>query len=226
MLTHGNWTESVVYAFNRDGSRGYSPRGGAALGSDGNLYGTTLHGGTQPPAGVVFELSPVGSGWSETVLHNFQGGDDGTSPDAGVILDRVGNIYGTTSGLGSTNGGTVFELSPSAAGWTLNTLCIFSGGFAAEGPAGNLVMDAAGNLYGTTVSDGMYGQGTVFKASQAGGVWTCATLHDFTGGADGGAPLDGLAMDASGNLYGTTYQGGTGSACPRGCGVAFVVATN
>ncbi len=223
MLTHGSWTESVLYPFNPDGSGGISPRGGVIFGSDGNLYGTTQMGGNQRLFGVVFELAHSGSGWNESVLYNFQGGSDGSMPYGGVIFDAAGNIYGTTTGTPTLDDGTLFELSPSGGSWTLKTLCAFPGGLAAQGPVGSLVMDAAGNLYGATAADGLYGYGSVFKASQSGGVWTCTTLHDFTGGMDGGNPFDGLALDANGNLYGTAFTGGTGSACSHGCGVVFEI---
>ena len=147
----------------------------------------------------------------------FRSGND---PWAGLIIDPSGNLYGTTTGGGSGSGGTVFELTPANVGWTFKTLYSFSGN--GGGPSDKLVMDAAGNLYGTTYIDGAYGYGTVFKLTPSNGGWTYTSLHDFTGGSDGANPISSLVFDANGNLYGTASQGGTGN-CPGGCGVVFEI---
>jgi uncharacterized repeat protein (TIGR03803 family) len=123
-------------------------------------------------------------------------------------MDAEGNLYGTTAGGGAGGGGAVFELSPSGGGWTFSLLASLSGvGFG--GSRGSLVFDSAGNLYGTTWSDGTFSQGNVFKLTHSGGQWTYTDLYDFTGGNDGGAPRAGVTLDSSGNIYGTAGGGST-----------------
>ena len=201
------WTESVLYTF-AGGSDGASPWAGVTLDQAGNLYGTTAAGGAFG-GGTVYELSPSGSGWTKRTLHSFQQQQDGGNPYAGVILDPAGNLYGATQYGGSGGGGTVFEMSPSGDSWIFTTLYSFigSGGGHAKGPVADLVMDAGGNLYGTTGGDGTYRFGSVFKLTPEGGGWTYTSLHDFTGGSDGNLPRSNLVFDSSGNLYGTAYGG-------------------
>jgi uncharacterized repeat protein (TIGR03803 family) len=135
-----------------------------------------------------------------------------------VIFDQSGNLYGATQTGGAGGGGTVFELILSSSGnWSLNSLYGFSGP-ANGGPYASVVMDKAGNLYGTTSGDGAHQWGSVFKLTQSNGVWTSTSLHDFTGGADGGAPYGRLVFDLNGNLYGTASLGGT-----YGDGVIFEI---
>jgi len=139
-------------------------------------------------------------------------------PEGGLIIDSSGNLYGTTTNGGSGGGGTVFELSPAMGGWTYNVVYSFTG-CTGCGPLGKLVMDAAGNLYGTTNADGANGKGSVFELTpEGGGTWTYTSLHDFTGGGDGAYPWSNLVLDASGNLYGTASAGGT-----KGAGVVFEI---
>jgi uncharacterized repeat protein (TIGR03803 family) len=166
--------------------------------------------------------APVFAASNEKVLHNFKdNGKDGYSPEAGLVFDKAGNLYGTTYGApygGTTYGsnGTVFELSPGADGkWTekvLHEFCAIKGCPDGKSPNAALILDAAGNLYGTTQSGGAYGFGTVFQLTPgAGGKWTEKVLHSFGNGTDGYSLNAGLIFDASGNLYGTTYVGGTNS---------------
>jgi uncharacterized repeat protein (TIGR03803 family) len=172
----------------------------------------------------VFELSPKkGGGWVEKILHNFvDDGVDGTAPQAGLILDAAGNLYGTTAYGGSGNSfncvtnpgcGTVFELSPIAGGgWTEKVIHNFTqDGIDGVIPETSLILDAAGNLYGVTDSGGAYYYyGTAFELSpQAGGEWTETILHSFNNNGTEGFYPQGVILDASGNLYGTTYNGGT-----------------
>jgi len=164
----------------------------------------------------VIQLTPSGGGWTETTLHTFLS-TDGTYPTAGVILDKSGNLYGTTSSAGPAGGGTVYELTPSGGSWTFNLLRGFTG-VLGGGPASRLAMDADGNLYGTTVKDGAHQQGSVFKLSPSGGGWTYTDLYDFTGGSDGCYPNSYLLMDADGNLYGTATWCGA-----HGYGVIFEI---
>jgi uncharacterized repeat protein (TIGR03803 family) len=209
-------TYIVLHSF--DNADGATPYAGLIRDTAGNLYGTTTYGGAtstcSPPSGcgVVFKLSPTGT---ETVLHTFTGGADGGYPSAGLIQDAAGNLYGTTGGGGATSTcnapygcGVVFKLSPTGAETVLHS---FDGADGA-GPVAGLVRDAAGNLYGTTVSGGASGNGVVFKLSPTGAE---TVLHSFTG-ADGANPYASLVRDTTGNLYGTTYDGGA-----HGGGVVF-----
>jgi uncharacterized repeat protein (TIGR03803 family) len=204
-LTHsgGNWTQSVLYSFT-GGSDGSLPTSGLLFDKAGNLYGTTYAGGLF--YGTVFQLTPSGSGWMEDAIYEFQGGDDGGRPQAGLISDTSGNLYGATSTYGPSGNGTAFELTLSQGGWKFSVLYGFAGVFG--GPRGNLVMDATGNLYGTTYGGGANGVGSVFKLTLSNGTWTYTSLHDFTGGTDGAYPYSNLVFDANGNLYGTASSGG------------------
>jgi uncharacterized repeat protein (TIGR03803 family) len=230
----GAWTETVLYDFH-NGSDGHIPRASLIFDTAGNLYGTTEEGGTgncldgqTHGCGTVFELTPtLGGEWTETVLHDFGSGTDGRNPIAGLIFDAAGNLYGTTLGGGAyTNDGTVFELSPAGGGWTETVLHSFneqgSGGY---GPStGPLLFDAAGNLYGTVGAGGAYFGGTAFKLTPTvGGAWTDTVLYSFGNGTDGNSPSTGLTFDAAGNLYGTTFYGGTYPCGQqlRGCGTVF-----
>ncbi len=143
----------------------------------------------------------------ENVIYTFTGGGDGANPAGGLIFDQAGNLYGTTLLGGSGGGGTAFELSPSNG--DLDVQHALQLPRQETGPFGSLIMDAAGSLYGTTVGDGAIGQGSVFKLTPSGGSWTYTSLHDFTGGSDGAQPYCSVVFDPDGNLYGTTWYGGT-----------------
>jgi uncharacterized repeat protein (TIGR03803 family) len=208
--TGGGWTESVLYSFT-GGADGANPYlADVIFDRSENLYGTTVGGGAHN-LGTVFELTPAGSGWSETVLYSFIGGSDGASPYAGLLFDRAGNLYGTTNGGGANNVGTVFELRHRNDGtWNESVLHTFNA-TDGNGPVGGLVFDRAGNLYGTTQGGGATGAGVVYELARGStGTWTQKVLHSFTGGADGGFPYaERLIFDRAGNLYGTTSGGGT-----------------
>ena len=152
-------------------------------------------------------MTKSGASWTETCLVSFHYGSDGDILYAGLIFDPSGNLYGATSNSGTGGGGTVFELTPSGNCWTLKTLYSFTGG-SRGGPYATLVMDGAGNLYGTTGADDASQQGNVFKLTPSGSSWMYTSLHDFTGGADGGSPNGGVTLDKSSNLYGTAIIGG------------------
>jgi uncharacterized repeat protein (TIGR03803 family) len=210
----GGWKERVLHNFNKNGTDGYGPEASLIFDTQGNLYGTTSSGGAygaEFSGGTVFELQPaVGGRWSETVLHSFGHGTDGSEPESALIFDAAGNLYGTTPLGGPYNGGfagTVFELTPTAGGtWTETILYNFGNGTDPDGPQG-LVFDADGNLY-TMAGDGVYGKGTVVELKPAsGGGWTATIIYSFNG-TDGYAPNGGLIMDKAGNLYGTTDSGG------------------
>ncbi len=218
-------TETVLHSFANNGTDGFYPFAGLIMDANGKLYGTTFGGGANAcedvHCGTVFELT---AGGTETVLHSFAPKGtiiDGISPEAGLILDANGNLYGTTNEGGAHGYGTAFELSPptrKGGGWTETILHSFaSNGADGLHPRAGLIMDAKGNLYGTTPGGGSYGSGgTVFEISppaKKGDAWTETVLHSFTcpqgsGCADGILPVAGLIMDANGDLYGTTNQGG------------------
>jgi uncharacterized repeat protein (TIGR03803 family) len=212
-------TGTLLHRFT-GGTDGRNPVAGLIQDGAGNLYGTTIGGGAYDN-GVVFKLSPTGT---ETVLYSFTGGKDGGAPEAGLIRDGAGNLYGTTTAGGPPSActfgcGTVFRVSPAG---TETVLYGFTGRDDGNGPFAGLVRDGAGNLYGTTFNGGPQQHGVVFKVSATG---TETVLHSFIGEADGAFPRARLIQDVAGNLYGTTYQGGSSSTCsdPHGCGVAFKV---
>ena len=199
---------SVLYSF-RGGGDGAGPEAGLVRDAAGNLYGTTVYGGTSG-RGVVFKLDPSGN---ETVLHAFRGGrTDGALPFAGLVRDTAGNLYSTTYFGGPSNLGVVFKLDPRGNETVLHR---FGGGFPDGAfPMAGLIRDTAGNLYGTTTSGGGSGNGVVFKLDPSGHK---TLLYRFKGYPnDGYYPVAPLVRDAAGNLYGTTYFGG-----PTDAGVVF-----
>ena len=249
-LSGGVWMGYVIYSFcyEFDCTDGQYPTGGLAIDSSGNLYGTTDRGGTNA-FGTVFELGPEppsgcpsGSieeytGWCQTVLYNFcsQGScTDGSEPLSGVVLYN-GSLFGTASEGGSSlcYCGVLYQLSPNGSnGWTYNVIHTFMGVDGAN-PAGELVFDSVGNLYGTTRDGGIptgcvlptylvlalsSGCGTVFEWSST---QTFSVPYRFAGGLDGAYPNEEMTVDSSGNLYGATYAGGGTGCFQAGCGTAF-----
>ena len=213
----GGWNEQVIY------DRG----GNAGLTIDGS---SNLYGADNAEYGHIFKLSPNGSGhWNATILHTFKGGPkDGSGPEGTPVLDSAGNIYGTTFLGGATRGmGTVWKLTPSAGEYTEEILHSFTWSYGAN-PMAGVVLDSSGNIYSTTgfgthKSPCYDGCGTVFELAVSGSEYEWTFLWSFNG-TDGGNPIDTLILDG-GNLYGTTYGGGTSSYCPGsgGCGVAIEV---
>jgi len=202
----GQWILTTLYAFG-DGPDGGQPWGELVMDGDGNLYGTNAQGGGLCFCGVVFELSPSAGGWNYQVLHAFVPAVDGGWPRAGLTIDAAGNLYGTTSDGGPNGGGTVFELSPVSGGRNFNIIYALSGG-SGDGPAGKLLLDPAGNLYGTTQLNGAYNQGSIFKLTPQDGGWVYSSVHEFMVDEGGSEPKGNLLMDSSGNLYGMTSYGG------------------
>ena len=249
------WKEKVLYSF-QGGNDGALPAGGVVFDKQGNLYGATSDGGAAND-GTVFELiAPArpGGAWTESVLYIFRGynsGADGASPEGGLVIDKAGNLYGTTGYggnglcplLGSPTGcGTGYEISPptaESATWTETILYNFQGGKDGQFPIGDLTFDSAGNLYGATSFGGGYGScdspyyqhcGTIFELSppkKNGGKWKEKVLYSFKNGKDGANPNGGLTFDEAGTLYGSTGWGGfTGNDCAGGngfvgCGTIF-----
>lgn len=247
------WTENALYRFT-GGTDGGSPNfAGLTLDSAGNLYGTASFGGANG-YGVVFELSPEGTSWTETVVYSFcsqENCTDGASPRNGLVMDKAGNLYGTAF-YGPNSAGGIFELSPSGGAWMERIIYVFDGlvysglttdsvgdlfgvtsstvfelspngdgnwnpsvihtfaGPPKDGsaPEGTLALDQAGNLYGTTTGGGSRNLGTVYEVVASKNGWKEKVLHNFRGGKDGQDPRTGVALDNSGNIYGTSAQGG------------------
>jgi len=230
------WSESVLHVFASGNGDGYFPQVAPILDIKGNLYGTTRYGGGEPacPAnrgcGVVFQLQPGSPGWKEHVIHRFGSFPaDGKVPSLGPLaIDSQGNLYGATSQGGpnicyDVGCGTIFKLTPVAAStgtvWIETILYNFVDGSTGNGPGGGVIIDGAGNLYGTTGYGGSpgCGCGVVYELSPKNGGWKYAVLHTFNG-ADGEGPDANLTFGPDGNLYGTTPTGGS-----YGAGVVFEV---
>jgi uncharacterized repeat protein (TIGR03803 family) len=229
--SNGTWELSVLYSFTGGG-----PVGSLIADATGNLYGVTNGGGTRG-TGTAYRLSRTSGGtWRQTLLWSFGGAGDGDYPNAGLVFDKSGNLYGTTVQGGAKDEGVVFELSPSSTGtWTEKVLHSF-GDSTSDGtkPYASLIIDSAGNLYGTTAGGGSTncdpeanGCGTVFELSPGVDGWSETVIHYFQNGTDGFFPLTPLVMDKEGDLYGTTTYGGDGSdQCDigirvGGCGTVF-----
>lgn len=206
-------TEKILHDFN-PWQHGFQPNGNLVMDSAGNFYGTTVQGGVSTcnygaGCGTIFQLTRAADGWHETAIYNFTGGSDGWSPEA-VVLDASGNIYGSASVGGAYNGGTVFELSPSAnGGWTESTLYTFTQG--SDGGQPNLInLGPDGDLYGTTYNGGS-GCGVAFELSPSGsGSWAETVLYNFTGGADACHPAGKVVFDSEGNVFGPAGGGMNG----------------
>ena len=243
----GGWKETVLHDF--DGSDGALPVDSLVFDNAGNLYGTAQVGGqgdctnTGLGCGVVFELSPDKGGWKFSVIYYFvPGNSKGVIPTGGLVIDKAGNLYGTTWAPGITGGplhvrehnplrntfwgceqpgcgGTVYELKPTKNGWKEKDLYAFTGGSDGSSSQANLIFDAAGNLYGTTGYGGTtgctsgYGCGVVFELAHGTKGWKESTLHRFSGDADGAYPFGSLLLDAAGNLYSTASAGGNNNDC-------------
>jgi uncharacterized repeat protein (TIGR03803 family) len=230
------WAETILYVF-KGGSDGAWPGNGTLVAdAAGNLYGTTLYGGSRPwpnGGGVVFKLTHTTSGWNEQVIYAFPttAGTNTPTPYGGVILDAAGNVYGTTYYGGSYGSGTVYKIDPSGTETVLHNFT--AGSKDGGGPMTALVLDEAGNLYGTTSYGGdikcayAIGCGTIFKIDTSGAE---SLLHIFRGYPQDGAFPGPVVRDKQGNLYGTAGAGNS-TACqdnnkPSGCGVIFALDTS
>lgn len=196
-------TETVLHRFG-GGTDGAYPAAGLIRDKQGNFYGTTLAGGSNncvSGCGTVYQITAVGA---EAPLYRFKGGVDGSTPVGGLVADSGGHLYGTTPYGGVLNQGTVFEVSVTG---TKKLLYAFAGGEDGASPAGTLLRDTNGNLNGTTIFGGTYGDGTVFELTRSGAE---TVLYSFQGGpVDGANPSGSLVRDNQGNLYGTTSSGGS-----------------
>ena len=222
--TGSGWNETVLHVFVGAGNGdGYLPNNNLVFDAKGNLYGAADSGGAYNN-GAVFELSPPteqGGNWTEQVIYSFIGAPDGANPESGLTPGANGVFYGVASTSGPAGYGTVYQLAPPTLGsnqWTLTVLFSFNLKAAGGNPWGPLLLDASGNLYGTTAVGGDYscpsefndGCGVVFELVNSSGKYNEEVLHSFTGsGGDGIQPESGVTSDASGNLYGTTELGGT-----------------
>jgi uncharacterized repeat protein (TIGR03803 family) len=201
--TRGKWSETVLHSFG-NANDGVNPQGTVVLDKQGNVYGTTTDGGDG--RGTVFELTYSESGWSETIIYNFLGGNDGAFPYAGVVFGAAGNLYGTTYAGGTFGEGTVFQLTLSNGQWTEAIIYVDAVSGGSYPYRGSLTLDGSGNLYGTTSAGDV--AGTVFGLSSSSGAWNESVQYAFSNEEDGGTPYDNVILDAAGNLYGTTVGGG------------------
>jgi len=223
--------ETVLYSFCAQSrcADGANPYAGLAIDQKGNMYGTTYSGGAHNDAGVLFKLTPEGK---ETVLYSFcaRGGEfctDGAKPDAGLVLDQKGNLYGTAVEGGAYEGGVVFKVTPEGKETVLYSFCAQFSCADGAAPLAGLIFDRKGNLYGTTFEggDGSGQPGVVFKLTPGGKETVLYSFCTQENCADGAVPLAGLIFDQKGNLYGTTFGGGVPiNNCTyqqKGCGVVF-----
>jgi hypothetical protein len=226
----GKWTEKVLQSF-AGGTDGANPNGGLVLDRKGAIYGTTYGGGDEGGTcgsggcGTAFQVSPPtqkGDSWTERILHRFKSSANEARPAAGMTFDGKGYLYGTTVG-------SVFRLAPpltKSGRWKETILYTFNQD--AYDPEGALIFDESGNLYGTTnVGSGQSLHGSVFRLKppgKKGASWDFSLIHGFLGPPDGDFPAAGLIFDANGDIYSSTYSGGTGTGCGHGgCGTVFEV---
>ena len=200
-------TTKLIYSFAGDADGEYTDTE-LVMDSAGNLYGTSVQGGTYA-SGTVFQVTPEGV---HTVLYNFTGGADGGEPYKGVTLDAQGNLYGTavTGGGGSCEGGcgVVFKLTNSGGVWTQSVIHAFTGADG-SGPGSPVSIDKHGNVFGTTPTGGKYSMGVIYVLQPMGSSWKFRVVHAFTGGTDGaGGSASRLLIDGLGNLYGVCTVGG------------------
>jgi uncharacterized repeat protein (TIGR03803 family) len=204
---HGNsYQYEVLYSFTGKTNGAY-PKAGVFMDSTGALYGTTTEGGIKNN-GIAYKLTPEGNEWTESVLHSFQGGSDGSHPVTRLHQDPTTLVmYGATYNGGSSNCGIIFALTPEGNSWAESVAYTF-GGNSGCNPDAALKEDTLGNLYGTTVADGSNGYGNVYELTFADNSWSEKVLHNFTGGSSDGAYGGELDLSPAGTLYGVTNSGG------------------
>jgi uncharacterized repeat protein (TIGR03803 family) len=210
--TANGWVHTVLYSFT-GGIDGGEPYKGVTIDRQGNLYGTAVTGGSgncEGGCGVVYKLTNNKGTWTQTVVHAFTGGNDGSGPGARVTVDRAGNIYGMAPTGGGFGLGTIYKIRPTSHGtWIFSVIHAFTGGpDGATGSAGRMIL-RNGHLYGAVTAGGNYGSGIVFEVNPHGvGERDLKVLYSFRGQPDGSFPYGALLFDGSGNVYGTTYYGG------------------
>jgi uncharacterized repeat protein (TIGR03803 family) len=230
-LTQNNtgWILTPLFQFTAQTQQGGQPVARPILAPDRTLYSTTLNGGSQTceiyGCGTLYHVMPPATichtalcNWKESIAYEFVNApNQGVSPGYGDLLfDLAGDIYGTTASAGN-GAGSVYKLTRSSGGWTESTLYVFAAGSDGSEPESGVIADHAGNFYGTTQYGGGgpcldgNGCGTVYELSPSGSGWTEKVLYSFQNGVDGAYPVGGLALDHSGNLYGTAMQGGANS---------------
>jgi uncharacterized repeat protein (TIGR03803 family) len=219
----GQWAEIILHSFGSND--GLYPQAGVIFDADGNLYGTALHGGTgqdcQNGCGIAYQLALSNGAWTEHTVVNFDLEMSGGTPYSTLIRDQSGDLYGTTSIGGGGGGGSVFQLTPAGGNWSVSTPYAFGINPACNTHTG-VTMDAVGNLYAVCYDGGLHGAGMVFKLTNSSQGWMLTDLHDFEGN-DGDNPWGPVVLDASGNLFGTTYGGGNLANCDGGCGVVWEI---
>jgi hypothetical protein len=228
-LAAKTWKEDILFEFRSN--TGQTPAAGLTF-YRGAWYGTTQFGSPKSGTsyGTVFSLEQEGARWKEATIHAFHFGVDGYEPQVELLMDRQGNIYGTTPFGGPSQTGDVYELRRQPGGGWKQTI-LYSFPSASPGVSfypSNLIFDGAGNIYGTTTFGGQgcgnSGCGTVFKLERTSSGWKEVTVYEFAGGEDGEFPQAGLLSDGNGGFYGTTAYGGTGSCVlngDSGCGTVF-----
>jgi uncharacterized repeat protein (TIGR03803 family) len=204
------WNETVLHAFNGT-TEGLGPAGGVVLTPSGRIFGTTYVYNGQTD-GTVYELVRAHRAWHDDVLQTFQGSANGCNPYAGLIADARGNLYGTTIECGPNGDGVAFEMVRAGKGYHERVLHTFGGPGDGASPYAGLSADARGNLYGTTVSGGASGSGTVYELAHTKRGYVEHILYSFGGGADGANAGGGVILDSSGDLFGVTSGGGASGA--------------
>jgi uncharacterized repeat protein (TIGR03803 family) len=207
----GAWTQTVVHAFT-GGEDGSGPGARVTVDGSGNLYGMTPTGGTYG-LGTVYKIHPHSGTWTFQVIHAFTGGVDGSSGSAGRMFLDHRRLYGAATTGGTYGAGVIFELTPTAGGeWDFRTLYSFHGQPDGSFPYGGLLKAASGKIYGTTYYGGQNGIGSVYELTpRATGEWRERLIYSFHNGSDGNSPISNLVFDATGDLLGTTSEGGLGS---------------
>jgi len=210
--TVNGWKHEIVYSFT-GGADGGEPYKGVTLDHAGNLYGTAVTGGSgscEGGCGVAYKITNIGGTWTQSVIHAFSGGDDGSGPGARLTVDRKGNVYGMAPTGGAYGFGTIYKIRPLRDGtWNFQVIHAFTGGGdGGTGSAGRMIV-RKGHLFGAATTGGTYGSGVIFELAPRGmGDWHFETIYSFRGQPDGSFPYGALLFDPSGNIYGTTYYGG------------------
>ena len=211
-LSGGTWKETILHNFAGYPKDGTYPVGGLSIDAAGNMYGTTYQGGSHN-YGSVFQMVLSKGKWTQKVIHSFAAGNSGDYPVGGITVGKNGYFYGATIYGGTTyNDGTVYRLFQARGAWVAQTVYLFSGGSNGTNPYSGLTMDTAGNLYGTTEYGGATKVGTVYKLKLgSNNKYSHSVLYSFKGGnTDGSYPYYApVTLDSKGNIYGTTYEGGS-----------------